>query len=317
MLAHELRNPLAAISNAVQLSRRAGARRSDLEWAKEVIERQVKHLARLIDDLLDVSRITRGQDPAPQGAARPRAGRQPGRRGRPAAHRGAEARADRLARTGAVRLEADPMRLEQILVNLLTNAAKYTDAGGPHRADGRGARATRSSSGSGTPASASRPRCSPRIFDLFAQGDRTIARSQGGLGIGLTLVQKLAEMHGGERRRRERGPGQGSEFTVRLPAVGRTAPTAETEPAEAGRGSPGGAPACSSSTTTWTRPTGLARLLEAARPRRPDRPTTARRPSRPPARTGPRSCCWTSACPAWTATRSPSGSGRTSAARTP
>jgi CheY-like chemotaxis protein/two-component sensor histidine kinase len=120
---------------------------------------------------------------------------------------------------GALRLEADPLRLEQILVNLLTNAAKYTDAGGRlwlsvgHERDQ--ILITVRDSGVGIAAE-----LLPRMFDLFAQGDRSIARSEGGLGIGLTLVQKLTEMHGGTVTATSEGPGKGSAFEVRLPALG-------------------------------------------------------------------------------------------------
>ena len=225
MLAHELRNPLSSIRNAVQLFGRLETEQ-ELEWAKEVVERQVKHLARLIDDLLDVSRITRGKiglrkEPlnlspvvsAAVEAVRPLL----------------EERKHELSislNNGGLRLEADPLRLEQILVNLLTNAAKYTDSGGKisltARHEGPDVVIRVRDTGMGIS-----PELLPRIFDLFAQGDRTMARSEGGLGIGLTLVQKLAEMHGGGVIAESDGPGRGSEFTVRLPALaGPAAPMA-------------------------------------------------------------------------------------------
>jgi PAS domain S-box-containing protein len=217
MLAHELRNPLSSIKGAVQLFGRLETE-DELEWAKEVVERQVKHLARLIDDLLDVSRITRGKiglrkesldlSPVVSSAVETV---------RPLL----EERKHELSLSlinGGLRLEADPLRLEQILVNLLTNAAKYTDAGGQisltARHEGDDVVIRIRDTGMGIT-----PELLPRVFDLFAQGDRTSARSEGGLGIGLTLVQKLAEMHGGTVTAKSEGTGKGSEFTVRLPAL--------------------------------------------------------------------------------------------------
>jgi PAS domain S-box-containing protein len=221
MLAHELRNPLSAINGAAQLFGKLETE-EELEWAKEVVLRQVKHLARLIDDLLDVSRISRGKiglrkepiDLSPVvGSAVESV--------RPLL----EERKHELSVSlvnGGLRLEADPLRLEQILVNLLTNAAKYTDAGGrislTARHDGADIVITVRDTGVGIP-----PELLPRVFDLFAQGDRTMARSEGGLGIGLTLVRKLAEMHGGGVTAASDGPGKGSEFTIRLPALRESA----------------------------------------------------------------------------------------------
>jgi PAS domain S-box-containing protein len=217
MLAHELRNPLSSINNAVQLFGRLETE-EELLWAKEVVLRQVKHLARLIDDLLDVSRITRGKiglrkeplnlSPVVSSAVE-------------AVRPLLEERKHELSVSlinGGLRLDADPLRLEQILVNLLTNAAKYTDAGGrislTARHVGKDVVITVRDSGMGISSE-----LLTRVFDLFAQGDRTMARSEGGLGIGLTLVQKLVEMHGGTVAAASDGAGKGSEFTVRLPAL--------------------------------------------------------------------------------------------------
>jgi len=216
MLAHELRNPLASINNAVQLFGKLETE-EDLLWAKDVVNRQVKHLARLIDDLLDVSRITRGKislkkeslnlSPIVSSAIE-------------AVRPLMEERKHELVvslSAGALHLQADPLRVEQILVNLLTNAAKYTNAGGriclTASAENDNIIIKVNDNGSGIP-----PELLPKIFDLFVQGDRSIARSEGGLGIGLTLVQKLAEMHGGSVTAESAGAGKGSEFTVRLPA---------------------------------------------------------------------------------------------------
>jgi PAS domain S-box-containing protein len=233
MLAHELRNPLASISNATQLFGKLEAE-EELLWAKGVILRQVQHLSRMIDDLLDVSRITRGTI---------------GLRAEPlslspiigsaieAVRPLLEERKHELnvsLAPGPLRLEADPLRIEQILVNLLTNAAKYTDAGGriwlAVWPEGKDIVIKVADTGIGLP-----PDLRPRVFDLFTQGDRSAARSEGGLGIGLTLVQKLAELHGGSVTAASEGAGKGSEFTVRLPALDESAagtegPTKTTTP---------------------------------------------------------------------------------------
>jgi two-component system, chemotaxis family, CheB/CheR fusion protein len=233
MLAHELRNPLSAIGSAVQVARRSDAAESR-EWATEVIGRQVKQLTRLIDDLLDVSRITRGKirlrpelvdlGPILNGAvetARPLI----------------EERKHELTvsfRPGALHLLADPVRLEQVVVNLLTNAAKYTEAGGriwlSAERDGPDVVIRVRDNGIGIP-----PERLPEMFELFAQGDRSLARSEGGLGIGLTLVKSLVEMHGGSVSASSGGPGAGSEFTVRLPAAVAPQAGPSSSPRAAGR----------------------------------------------------------------------------------
>ena len=217
MLAHELRNPLSAIHGAAQLFGKLETE-EELEWAKGVVLRQVKHLARLIDDLLDVSRISRGKitlrrehinlSPVVASAVESV---------RPLLEERKHELSTSLG-TGGLRLDADPVRLEQILVNLLTNAAKYTDAGGrislAARHEEQDIVIRVQDTGMGIT-----PELLPHVFDIFAQGDRAMARSEGGLGIGLTLVQKLAEMHGGGVTAVSEGPGKGSEFTVRLPAL--------------------------------------------------------------------------------------------------
>jgi PAS domain S-box-containing protein len=217
MLAHELRNPLSSINNAVQLFDELETE-EDLLWAKDIVQRQVKHLARLIDDLLNVSRLTRGKitlrkeplnlSPIVSSAVE-------------AVRPLLEERKHELSVSlinGGLRLEADPLRLEQILVNLLANAAKYTDTGGrislTARLEEKDIIIAIRDTGMGISSE-----LLPRVFDLFAQGDRTVARTEGGLGIGLTLVQRLVEMHGGNVSAASEGPGKGSEFTVRLPAL--------------------------------------------------------------------------------------------------
>ncbi|WZP00990.1 PAS domain S-box protein [Isosphaeraceae bacterium EP7] len=228
MLAHELRNPLSSISTAAHLLGQLETE-EDLVWAKDVVIRHVKHLARLIDDLLDVSRISRGKislrkecvtlSPIVSSAVESV---------RPLLEERKHELNLSLINVG-LRLDADPLRLEQILINLLTNAAKYTDAGGKislsARHDGPEIVITVEDTGIGIA-----PDLMPRIFELFSQGDRTIARSEGGLGIGLTLVQKLAEMHGGSVVALSDGPGKGSVFTVRLPAMDESTPQQPPRP---------------------------------------------------------------------------------------
>jgi PAS domain S-box-containing protein len=234
MLAHELRNPLSAISNAVRLARKTQAE-DELEWSKEVIERQAGKLARLMDDLLDVSRITRGKI---QLKKEPLGARRVLQAAIDAVRPLIDARGHELTVStgpGTLRLEADPMRLEQILINLLTNAAKYTESGGhiwasAERRDSAVVFTVRDD-GIGIP-----PESLPTMFELFAQGERSIARSEGGLGIGLTLVRKLAEMHGGSVSAQSEGPGEGSTFTVRLPAAEEESRAEAVPPPEVERG---------------------------------------------------------------------------------
>jgi CheY-like chemotaxis protein len=176
----------------------------------------------MIDDLLDVSRITRGMiclrkepiDLSPVVSSAVEAVRPL-----------LEERKHELSVSivnGGLRLDADPLRLEQILVNLLTNAAKYTDVGGHIRLSARREDSELvieiRDTGLGIA-----PELLPKVFDLFVQGDRSAARTEGGLGIGLTLVRKLAELHGGSVAAASEGPGQGSRFTVRLPALAESA----------------------------------------------------------------------------------------------
>jgi signal transduction histidine kinase len=217
MLAHELRNPLAAISNAAALIGLVGPVPEEIVRGREIIGRQVTHLVRLIDDLLDVSRITRGKIRLRKAAIDARDVLDNAVESvRPFIEQRGH-RLDLSVHPGLV-LEADPTRLEQIVVNLLNNAAKYTETGGQiwlaAWRDGDEIVIQVRDNGSGIP-----PEQLPRMFELFAQGDRSLARAQGGLGIGLTLVQKLTEMHGGIVRGRSDGAGTGSEFVVRLPAA--------------------------------------------------------------------------------------------------
>jgi PAS domain S-box-containing protein len=232
MLAHELRNPLAPIRNALHLVRMQGNGDNGMRPAWEVIERQVEQLVRLVDDLLDVSRITRGKiklqkervDLATVVARAVESSRPL-----------IDARRHALQVTlppGSLPVEADAVRLAQVLLNLLNNAAKYTPEGGRisllvERADSQGVVRVRDT-GMGIPAE-----MLPHIFELFTQVDRTLDRAEGGLGIGLTLVRRLTEMHGGRVEAHSEGPGQGSEFVVRLPLMQEEPPAvALTESAD-------------------------------------------------------------------------------------
>ena len=215
-LAHELRNPLAPIRNSLQILRLSGSTEPATEQVYEIMERQVNQMVRLVDDLLEISRITRGQ---------------------------IELRKERVSLTTVIQsavevskpliedaghhlaislppepltFEADPVRLEQIVSNLLNNAAKYTNPGGriwlaAQRESDHVVISVRDS-GIGI-----LPDMLPRIFEMFTQIEHSTNRTQGGLGIGLTLVRSLVEMHGGKVEARSEGPGKGSEFIVRLP----------------------------------------------------------------------------------------------------
>lgn len=212
MLAHELRNPLAPIRNAAQILRVHGKDNAQLDWARSVIERQARHLTRLVDDLLDVSRIVRGQ------IALEKTRVDLGEVVRYAVETSRPLIRERCHEI-EVQLPAEPIcfdgdltRLAQVVANLLINAAKYTNAGGEIRvtAEREGfnhAVLKVRDTGAGIPEN-----LLPHIFDLFTQGERTLDRSQGGLGIGLTLVKRIVEMHGGTVEARSEGSGKGSEF---------------------------------------------------------------------------------------------------------
>jgi PAS domain S-box-containing protein len=218
MLAHELRNPLAPIRNAIEVLRRTGPPEPNQRWAREVLERQVAQLTRLVDDLLDVSRITRGKiglrkEIVDLGEIVEQAVEI----SNPLIH----SRRHTLSVApvpGSVRIEGDRARLIQVISNLLNNAAKYTPEGGLIQVEIEAGpqEATVRVRDNGTGISAE---LLPHIFEPFRQADETLARSQGGLGVGLTLVQRLAELHGGRAEARSGGIGQGSEFTVVLPRV--------------------------------------------------------------------------------------------------
>lgn len=218
MLAHELRNPLAPIQNAAQSLKRLGQNQPELQRATAVIERQAHHARKLVEDLLDVTRISQGKislQKQPVELAEVVA--QAVEESRPLM----EARQHQLTVNlpgEPIRLEADATRLIQVVANLLNNAAKYTDEGGQIEltVEQHSAEAVLRARDNGIGISAA---MLPRVFDFFAQSDRAMRKAQGGLGIGLTLVRRLVEMHGGTVQAVSDGPGRGSEFVVRLPVI--------------------------------------------------------------------------------------------------
>ena len=229
MLAHELRNPLAPIRNAVELMRQVETIDPSFQPAREMVERQVKNLAHLVDDLLDVSRITQGSIRLRKEVVDLKTILE---RSVDATRPLIESRAHTLTLNlprEPVRLEADPTRLEQVVANLLNNAAKYTMPGGSitlsGALEGKEAVIRVRDNGIGVP-----PDVLGRVFEPFVQSDGSLARTEGGLGIGLTLVRSLVEMHGGAVEANSPGLGQGSEFLVRLPV--RVSQTAETTASE-------------------------------------------------------------------------------------
>lgn len=240
MLAHELRNPLAPIRNAARILGAEGPSSPHFEWAVSLVENQVAHLARLVDDLLDVARITRGKIVLrPERALVADVVSQAIQACRPAI----EASGHELTvhvPEGPIAIMADPARLAQIITNLLQNAVKYTDRGGRItvvvESDDREATIRVRDNGIGIA-----PEVLPRIFDLFSQADQSLSRSQGGLGIGLTLVRSLVELHGGRADATSEGLGHGSEFVVRLPRALPAVPGPEwSEPTREGPATPTG-----------------------------------------------------------------------------
>jgi PAS domain S-box-containing protein len=218
-LAHELRNPLAPVRNAVEILRLRAPADPDVKWAQDVIDRQVQRMARLVDELMDLSRITRNQvtlhreritlsaivdaavetsQPVITQAGHRLQVKLPGK---------------------PIYVDGDLTRLAQVFSNILNNAAKYTDPGGRITIsavpDGRHVAVSITDTGLGIPAEQL-----PRVFEMFTQIDRSLSRSQTGLGVGLALVKRLVEMHGGDVSAASEGTGKGSVFTVRLPVAG-------------------------------------------------------------------------------------------------
>jgi signal transduction histidine kinase/ActR/RegA family two-component response regulator len=231
MLGHELRNPLGAIANAVRLLEHP---RSDADTAlnaRAIIARQAEHLARMTDDLLDAGRALTGKialHRRPVDLAAAASAALAALRSRTERHRVVQ-------RLESAWVDADPIRLEQILSNLVVNATKYTPAGGTIRVSVRreGADAVLRVADDGAGMT---PQLIEQAFELFVQGTSDLDRAHGGLGIGLTLVRRLAELHGGRAHAASAGPGQGSEFTVRLPGI--AAPQPASAPGRTGERGP-------------------------------------------------------------------------------
>ena len=218
LLAHELRNPLGPIRHAVKILRARAPSPDELQWATNIIDRQTEHMTRLVDDLLDFSRITRGaielrHERVDLGAILRTA---------------VEASAAQIERhhhqlkvtypAQALYVEGDATRLIQVVANLLDNAAKYTNNGGKiwlsAEREGEMAIIRVKDSGIGIPSDVL-----PRIFDMFTQAGTALERAQGGLGVGLALVERLVKLHGGSVAAYSAGEGQGSQFTIRLPVA--------------------------------------------------------------------------------------------------
>jgi signal transduction histidine kinase/CheY-like chemotaxis protein len=229
MLAHELRNPLAPILNSVEVLKLLGTADANVEQARDIVERQVKQMVHLVDDLLDLTRIAEGKIELRRTAFdMATAVAEAVQTTAPLL----EAQRHQLSvelPTEPLRMQGDQARVVQVIVNLLNNAAKYTDPGGrvrlTARREGGEAVLTVADTGVGI-----EPELLERVFNLFAQNHRSKRQSRGGLGIGLTLVRRLVELHGGRVEAHSEGPGKGSEFVVRLPAP--AAPDAPPPPAD-------------------------------------------------------------------------------------
>ncbi len=216
MLAHELRNPLAPIQNALAILALPAASEATIAQAKEVLHRQVQHLTRLVDDLLDIARISRGKiELRKERVALEMVVGRAVEAARPLIDARQHALMVNLP-PEPMSIDVDPTRIAQVISNLLNNAAKYSDPRGQIDLTARreGGHLTIKVSDQGIGVS---PELLPSIFDLFVQASRGHDRTHGGMGIGLTLVRRLIELHGGTVEAASEGPGRGSEFTIRLP----------------------------------------------------------------------------------------------------
>ena len=227
-LAHELRNPLAPLRSALELLKQSGADAERTQLARDTMDRQLGQMVRLVDDLLDVNRVMHNRlelRPVDIDIA-------------PVIHQAVEMSQPLIDTAGhhlrvilpaePLFMHADPVRLTQVFANLLNNSCKYTPGGGQLQIsaerDGDHVVVRVKDSGAGIPADQLE-----KIFNMFNQVDRSPERAQGGLGIGLTLVRRLVEMHGGSVHARSEGPGKGSEFVVRMPALARAPETLKSE----------------------------------------------------------------------------------------
>ncbi|MEO7793915.1 MAG: response regulator [Thermoanaerobaculia bacterium] len=241
ILAHELRNPVAPICNSVRVLKMRGPADPEVQWSLDVIDRQVNHLTRLIDDLLDVSRISRGKlELRRSRVTLAEVVESALESSRPLIEQFGHHLTIELP-TRPVFLEADLVRLSQVFMNLLNNSAKYTPKGGriglvaevepPGSEDPVAVVVRVNDSGVGIPAEKL-----PNLFEMFVQLDDAPGRSNGGLGIGLALVRHLVEMHGGEVEASSAGPALGSEFAVRLPTIAGARMPAAIDTAALGEG---------------------------------------------------------------------------------
>ena len=228
-LAHELRNPLAPLSNALHLLHTDGVEADQQRWAIDVMQRQTSQLSRLVDDLLDVARITRGKISLQKTRADLREMVRDAIETSLPIVRAMGHRFESSLPAEPVWIEADRTRVAQCVANLLTNAAKYTPHGGritlALRADGVDAEIVVRDNGIGFP-----PQEARRLFEVFAQVEHAVPRAQGGLGLGLSIVKALVEMHGGSVGAHSEGDGHGAEFAIRLPRLAASgAPAAQAK----------------------------------------------------------------------------------------
>lgn len=235
MLAHELRNPLAPIRNSMHILRMAGTDSGTAERIFEMLERQIGHMVRLVDDLMEVSRITRGQmELRKEQVELASIVRSAVETSRPMIEAACQPLAISLP-ADPIMLYVDPFRLSQVLVNLLNNASKYSDKGDQiwltARCEETHVVFSVRDSGLGIPSTMLQ-----KIFSLFTQVDSSLGRAQGGLGIGLTLVRSLIEAHGGSVEACSDGPGKGSEFIIRIPKVTTILETEKVQSASGGLG---------------------------------------------------------------------------------
>lgn len=229
MLAHELRNPLAPLMNSVHIMRLSDDLTPGVERLCQIMETQIGHLVRLVDDLLEVSRIAGGKiDLKREPVELAGIVRTAVETSRPYLESARHQLAMQLP-TEPIMLDADPVRLSQVVSNLLNNAAKYTDPGGQIWLSVALEEAqvvlTVRDNGAGIP-----PEMLPYVFEMFSQVERTRVRAQGGLGLGLAVSRNLVELHGGTISAHSDGPGQGSEFQVRLPVAPAVAPQTGSKP---------------------------------------------------------------------------------------